>query len=340
MAAGFIYVLVNSTMPGLVKVGKTSRSPSERAQELSGATGVATPFVIAFEHAFRDVDAAERLIHAALEQRGKREAKNREFFRAAASEVIYIILEVAKPESQNAESDGDTNFNNDLPLAWADLMEEALDYRDGRGDTFQDIDEAVRLYKAAARSGSPQACRELGNIYRFGEGVAENYKEAIEWFKEAVDRGLYECYIHIGWIFARQYHYENALKAFRMFFKLHGARSDNCGEYIHYEIEQYVHICLDYNLSIEFPQFIDGARRIILERVEPRLEDDISDTERAELTRVRNILHSTILSAPVAAEQGSPSLNRSHQLVPDSAHPLIPDSTPKPRRGLFRRLLS
>lgn len=32
---GYIYVLANSAMPDLVKVGKTTRTPAERAAELS-----------------------------------------------------------------------------------------------------------------------------------------------------------------------------------------------------------------------------------------------------------------------------------------------------------------
>ena len=40
---GFVYALINPSMEGLVKVGKTKRDPKGRANELSGATGV-TPF--------------------------------------------------------------------------------------------------------------------------------------------------------------------------------------------------------------------------------------------------------------------------------------------------------
>lgn len=74
MAFGYVYLLVNSSMPGLVKVGKTTRPAFDRVAELSGATGVATPFIVAFEQAFADCDAAEQFIHAELERRGLRQS--------------------------------------------------------------------------------------------------------------------------------------------------------------------------------------------------------------------------------------------------------------------------
>jgi hypothetical protein len=39
MPAGYIYVLENETIPGLVKIGSTERNPEDRAKELM-TTGV------------------------------------------------------------------------------------------------------------------------------------------------------------------------------------------------------------------------------------------------------------------------------------------------------------
>ncbi len=41
MIVGHIYILMNPTMPGYLKIGMTTRSPEERARELSNSTGVA-----------------------------------------------------------------------------------------------------------------------------------------------------------------------------------------------------------------------------------------------------------------------------------------------------------
>ena len=71
-APGYLYVLVNPSMDSMVKVGKTTRNPALRAQELSSVTEVPTPFLLVFERFFADCDKAEQLVHDALEARGHR----------------------------------------------------------------------------------------------------------------------------------------------------------------------------------------------------------------------------------------------------------------------------
>jgi hypothetical protein len=91
---GYIYALINYSMPGLVKIGRTTRAPGERGTELSAATGVPTPFVLLLDVLVPDAEAAEAQVHHILEQRGYRAADNREFFTAPPSEVIRLLLQV------------------------------------------------------------------------------------------------------------------------------------------------------------------------------------------------------------------------------------------------------
>lgn len=92
MSAGYIYVLTNRSMPGLVKVGKTVRDPLTRMNELSGATGVPTPFELAFTLEFDDCHTAERQIHQQLSERGTRVSNRREFFQVSPN-TARILLE-------------------------------------------------------------------------------------------------------------------------------------------------------------------------------------------------------------------------------------------------------
>lgn len=76
---GWVYVLTNPSMPGLVKVGMTRATPAERARELSRSTGVPHPFVVAAAAKVSDPAATERALHRALAP--NRVNARREFFR-------------------------------------------------------------------------------------------------------------------------------------------------------------------------------------------------------------------------------------------------------------------
>lgn len=102
MSSGSVYVLANSSMPGLVKVGKTTRDPQERAAELSSATGLPTPFIVVYDHHFEDCSAAEQFAHAYLEARGYRVSDNREFFSAPTAEIVRALTAFAATVQQRA----------------------------------------------------------------------------------------------------------------------------------------------------------------------------------------------------------------------------------------------
>lgn len=90
---GFVYVLTNSSYPRLVKIGKTSRSPEQRATELSG-TGVPTPFVVSYSIEVDDMDSFEQHLHDHFSE--FRYNKDREFFEIQSKTVVDKIIESAK----------------------------------------------------------------------------------------------------------------------------------------------------------------------------------------------------------------------------------------------------
>jgi T5orf172 domain len=63
---GYLYVLTNPHMPGLVKIGCTDRTPRERADELSRATGVPGRFKVERSWVLDDAHAFEQRVHAGL----------------------------------------------------------------------------------------------------------------------------------------------------------------------------------------------------------------------------------------------------------------------------------
>lgn len=162
MAAGFIYVLVNSSYPGLFKVGKTTRDVAERCRELTSATGVPTPFVVAFEQYFQDCDSAERAVHLKLSHAGQRQSDNREFFRGSPNDIIRTILAVAESEPAGLVDDDGTATKTREP--WEDVFAEASKLENRPENLIVDEDEAKRLYITAAQLGAPLGYRMAGYI--------------------------------------------------------------------------------------------------------------------------------------------------------------------------------
>jgi len=90
MAEGFVYVLTNEFMPGIVKIGYTNRSPEERAWELYvKRTGVPGKFQVAFSLKCRDAKALERKVHVELATH--RVNAHREYFRVDVGHAISVI---------------------------------------------------------------------------------------------------------------------------------------------------------------------------------------------------------------------------------------------------------
>jgi hypothetical protein len=79
MSSGYIYCFSNPSMPGMVKVGMTDRTPPDRAKELY-TTGVASPFKIEFAKKVSSPSAKEKTLHLLLEQYTTRINCRREFF--------------------------------------------------------------------------------------------------------------------------------------------------------------------------------------------------------------------------------------------------------------------
>jgi hypothetical protein len=108
VSVGYVYVLSNPMIRGLLKVGFTCGSVDKRRRELSGATGVPSEFVIEYFQLSEDVEDIESLMHAELES--YRIGENREFFKAPISEVISAIQRHARSPAirfQRSEDDVD-----------------------------------------------------------------------------------------------------------------------------------------------------------------------------------------------------------------------------------------
>jgi predicted transport protein len=94
MAEGYIYILLNRAFQNdHYKIGMTTKTPEERAREISNATGVPRAFEVLYEQRVVDCHRAERLLHQRLHQ--YRSAGNREFFQLPLKAAIKALEEVA-----------------------------------------------------------------------------------------------------------------------------------------------------------------------------------------------------------------------------------------------------
>ncbi|WP_434286282.1 GIY-YIG nuclease family protein [Celeribacter sp. SCSIO 80788] len=88
MSKGYVYILSNPSMPGLVKIGMTTRDVEVRAAALH-TTGVPTPFKVEHEVYSPDCEAMELRAHEKFHSLRVNDA--REFFKVRPSKVIDFL---------------------------------------------------------------------------------------------------------------------------------------------------------------------------------------------------------------------------------------------------------
>ena len=101
MNMGYVYILVNDSMPGLIKIGRTARNGSVRAKNLSNSTGIPTPFRVAFELSSEEYIGLEKEIHSSLAE--NRVASNREFFKCSVDEAKELLKELYSKSCERLE---------------------------------------------------------------------------------------------------------------------------------------------------------------------------------------------------------------------------------------------
>lgn len=115
---GTIYALSNKGIPGLLKIGFTTRDTATRALELE-STGVPYPFVVEYEAVVDSPQESEREVHHFLKQYHVR----KEWFSCSLSECIHAVRTVCKNKIYYQKSRIDTEreiqnkeYNDNLKL--------------------------------------------------------------------------------------------------------------------------------------------------------------------------------------------------------------------------------
>ena len=109
---GIVYLLTNACMPGLVKIGKTSRTDLQNRMKELYTTGVPIPFECAYACRIKlsHMGKLETALHNAFEP--NRVNKNREFFRIKPEQAMAIMQFV--DNIQDATSEVSAEIANDM----------------------------------------------------------------------------------------------------------------------------------------------------------------------------------------------------------------------------------
>lgn len=74
-------------------------------------------------------------------------------------------------------------------------------YANGEG-VAQDIKQAAEWYRKAAAQGHAEAQVKLGMMYDLGYGVAQDYKQALEWIRKAAVQGHAKAQYNLGFMYS------------------------------------------------------------------------------------------------------------------------------------------
>ncbi len=97
-------------------------------------------------------------------------------------------------------------------------------YRNGHGVP-QDYVEAMRWYRKAADRGHAFAQANLGAMYANGDGVPQDYAEAARWFRKAADQGHATAQYNLGVVYANGWGVRRTYVQAHMWFSLAAAQA-------------------------------------------------------------------------------------------------------------------
>ena len=118
---------------------------------------------------------------------------------------LMTVPAIAGPyeDASNAYKHGDykTSFRIIKPLAEQGLTKAQFDlgamYDNGEGVP-QNFAEAMKWYRKAADQGHATALLNLGVMFTIGHGVPQDYAEAMKWFRKAADQGDASAQYNLG----------------------------------------------------------------------------------------------------------------------------------------------
>ena len=165
LSSGYIYILSNAAMPGLLKIRRTDRQPEQRARELR-TTGDPHPFVLEHYVAVEDSSKSEAQVYRLFQKNGGRMPFDREFFSISLQDAI----EARSLFSSTAPHAPD--FSRAAQLA--QLAATVRPPRPGSG--FEEYEFAANQLVLLARRGCPNAMNQAAILFEHGCPSGSRFK--------------------------------------------------------------------------------------------------------------------------------------------------------------------
>jgi|LauGreDrversion4_2_1035121.scaffolds.fasta_scaffold594579_2 hypothetical protein len=152
MTDGYIYCFSNQSMPDLLKIGMTERTPEARLSEANASDTwrPPTPYKIEFAKKVSDASGKEKTLHALLEH--VRINPRREFFRISREELrrFFDLM------------DGEM---------WSDLHDEE-DEEDGEEDEeYEEDEENLSESVPRVKPNGIRGCRDMAKCFTHGQRI-------------------------------------------------------------------------------------------------------------------------------------------------------------------------
>ena len=208
---GFVYIMTNDSMPGIIKVGMSTKVPTERAKELED-TGLPMPYVVQYYAFFDDMRQAEKKAHNEL----SKYHYNKEFFKTDVGTAINCIENLG------------LSFNRlYCKLDKVELYKLALrvdpddaDAHFGLGDAnlhFKDRGSALEEYKKLKELDSELADKLFDLIYKEEEELEGEDSDKIDSYKQAIriDPDYADAHNNLGLAYHNLEMYEEAIESYK-----------------------------------------------------------------------------------------------------------------------------
>ena len=159
MTDGYLYCFSNESMPGILKIGMTERTPEIRLSEANSSDTwrPPTPYKIEFAKKVLNPTQKERTLHILLTQYTERINPKREFFRVSPEEVkIFFDLTDGELWVENTKIDDieESNYDEDT---------------EGIDDVFDDDDVIEK--SVTIKNSSIKSHRDMAKCFTNGQRI-------------------------------------------------------------------------------------------------------------------------------------------------------------------------